>query len=86
MEGLMIGAAWLVSMTVTAIPIARILDRVGFSRWLAFVGLIPVVNIIGLWAFAFSDWPLESVNPRELDKWSPGDNEAFKQALAKQKR
>jgi hypothetical protein len=86
MEGLMIVAAWLVSMTLTAIPIARILDRAGLSRWLAFIGLIPVVNIVALWAFAFADWPSESVNPRELDKWSPADNDAFKQALAKQKR
>jgi hypothetical protein len=86
MEGLMIVTAWLVSMTLTAIPIARILDRAGFSRWLAFIGLIPLVNIVGLWAFAFTDWPSESVNPRELDQWSPGANEAFKQAMAKQRR
>jgi hypothetical protein len=86
MEGLMIVLTGIGSVAVTAIPVARILDRTGFSRWLTFIGVIPLVNIVALWAFAFADWPSESVNPRELDKWSPGDNEAFKQALAKQKR
>ena len=86
MQVFMIFVTWLVSMILMAIPIARILDRVGFSRWLAFFWLMPGVNIVALWTFAFADWPSESVNPRELDKWSPGDNEAFKQALAKQRR
>ena len=86
MEGLMILASALGSAALTAIPVVRILRRAGFSGWLALVALVPLVNIVALWAFAFSEWPSEVVNPRELDKWSPADNEAFKQALAKQKR
>jgi uncharacterized membrane protein YhaH (DUF805 family) len=86
MEGLMILAAGLASTVLTAIPVVRILRRTGFSGWLAFVALVPLLNIVALWAFAFSEWPSEVVNAREQDKWSPADNEAFKQALAKQKR
>jgi hypothetical protein len=67
------------------IPVARILDRTGINRWAALIAVCPVVNILGLWAFAFSEWPSEIANPREKEKWSPEDNEAFKKALANKK-
>ncbi len=35
----------------------RILQKAGFDgRW-TFVLLVPVVNIVMIWAFAFSRWP-----------------------------
>jgi hypothetical protein len=68
-----------------AIPVARILDRTGHSWWLAFIGICPLINIFGLWVFAFRKWPSETVNPREQDKWSAEANEAFKRALANKK-
>ncbi len=67
------------------IPVARILDRTGYNRWADFIAICPVVNIFGLWAFAFGEWPSEIANPRELDKWSAEDNEAFKKAMANKK-
>jgi hypothetical protein len=38
------------------IPIARILRRAGFNQWLALIALLPLVNLIGLWTFAFVEW------------------------------
>ncbi len=35
----------------------RILDRAGMPRYWVFALLIPVVNIIMIWIFAFSRWP-----------------------------
>lgn len=37
----------------------RILQRTGFSGAWALVALIPIVNILLLWVFAFSRWPRE---------------------------
>jgi hypothetical protein len=36
---------------------ARILEKAGFEPQWAFVLLIPVVNIIMIWVFAFANWP-----------------------------
>lgn len=37
--------------------VGRILQKAGFDPWWAFVLLIPVVNVIMVWVFAFADWP-----------------------------
>lgn len=36
---------------------SRILEKAGFEPQWAFVLLIPVVNVIMIWVFAFADWP-----------------------------
>lgn len=41
------------------VPSAKILSRAGRSRWWTVVALIPYVNIIGLWVFAFTRWPAD---------------------------
>ncbi len=35
----------------------RILEKAGFDGWWTLVLLIPVVNIIMIWYFAFNPWP-----------------------------
>jgi hypothetical protein len=40
-----------------SIPIARILTRIGYSKWWTLVYFIPFVNIIGIWILAYSRWP-----------------------------
>jgi hypothetical protein len=68
---------------LVVIPIARILRRTGFIQWLALIALLPLVNLIGLWTFAFSEWRTDTApDPRQGDEWSSADNEAFKKALA----
>ena len=42
-----------VALLVLGYPIARILQRLGFSRWWTLVALIPYANVVGLWALAF---------------------------------
>lgn len=42
---------------VTGIPVARIMRRTGYSGWWSLLVLIPLVNLVGLWAFAFARWP-----------------------------
>jgi len=40
-----------------SIPIARILTRIGYSKWWTIVYFIPFVNIVGIWILAYSRWP-----------------------------
>src|SRR5262249_25121331 len=37
--------------------IARILHKAGYSGWWTLLMLIPIVNVVMIWVFAFSDWP-----------------------------
>jgi hypothetical protein len=39
------------------VPVASILYRAGRSRWWTVIAFIPLINLIGLWIFAFSRWP-----------------------------
>jgi hypothetical protein len=47
-----------------AYPVARILGRLGYSKWLSIVALIPLINLIGLWILAFVRWPIEDQEGR----------------------
>ena len=40
--------------------VAKILKKAGFSGWLSLLSLIPIVNAICLWVFAYMDWPNEN--------------------------
>jgi hypothetical protein len=35
----------------------NIARKAGFSRWLSLLLLVPIVNIVVIWMFAFSSWP-----------------------------
>ena len=36
----------------------RIVNRAGYSRWWLLTLLVPLVNLIMLWVFAFASWPV----------------------------
>ncbi len=55
------GFFWLIIYAVVVIiPIAKILGRIGFNQWWAAVAVIPLVNLVFLWIFAFIDWPRDA--------------------------
>ncbi len=35
----------------------RILNRAGYTRWWLLIMIVPVLNLIMLWVFAFASWP-----------------------------
>jgi len=35
----------------------RILNRAGYSRWWLLTMVVPLLNVIMLWVFAFANWP-----------------------------
>ena len=36
---------------------ARVARKAGYSGWWCLTMLVPVVNVVMLWVFAFADWP-----------------------------
>lgn len=45
----------------------RILEKAGFNGWWTLVLLIPVVNLVMIWIFAFARWPaLEDTSQPDL--------------------
>lgn len=51
--------AFLLILTVAwTLLLARIVGKAGYSKWWAIVTLIPLLNIIFIWVFAFSKWPI----------------------------
>jgi uncharacterized membrane protein YhaH (DUF805 family) len=35
----------------------RILKKAGYSGWWSVLMVVPLVNIVMVWVFAFADWP-----------------------------
>jgi uncharacterized membrane protein YhaH (DUF805 family) len=51
---------WVIVIAVLVlyfIPVVKILNKAGYSGWWSLVILIPLVNIIMFYVFAFADWP-----------------------------
>ena len=34
--------------------------KAGYPRWYCLMMLIPILNLVALWLFAYSTWPIES--------------------------
>jgi hypothetical protein len=47
----------LLFVLILGIPVARILRRAGRSRWWTIIAFVPLLNLVGLWVFAFVRWP-----------------------------
>ena len=44
-------------VVILGFPIARILTRMGYSKWWTIVYFLPFANIVGTWILAYSRWP-----------------------------
>jgi hypothetical protein len=47
----------LIWLAVFIYPLWRIVGKAGFHPAFSLLGLVPIVNIIFLWIFAFVKWP-----------------------------
>lgn len=55
----------LVLLTVPIVMIGRVLRRAGHSPWWVLLVLVPVVNLVALWVFAYTRWPaIDGAAPR----------------------
>ena len=51
---------WIVMLGLTFVflfPVTKILRKAGYSGWWCLLGLVPLLNIIMIWVFAFATWP-----------------------------
>jgi hypothetical protein len=51
---------FLVVLAIVLIPIAQIIHKAGYSRLWILMWFVPFVNLVFLWIFAFSHWPVEN--------------------------
>ncbi len=51
------GIRLIVVVVLVLIPAWRIVKRVGMNPALSLLLLVPLVNIIAIWLFAFAEWP-----------------------------
>jgi uncharacterized membrane protein YhaH (DUF805 family) len=49
---------WIYALAVV-LPFGQLLRRTGFSRWWILLAFVPVINVVGLWIFAYSKWPID---------------------------
>ena len=47
----------LLLIALVAVPVAQVMHRAGHSRWWTILAFVPLLNLIGLWVFAFARWP-----------------------------
>ena len=45
------------ALVVVYLPVWKIIRKAGYSGWWVLIWIVPLVNLIMLWVFAFSDWP-----------------------------
>ncbi|WP_303978082.1 hypothetical protein [Dongia mobilis] len=50
---------WLLVVGVMLIPYVKIIKKAGYSGWWILTFFVPLLNLIMLWVFAFSTWPVE---------------------------
>jgi uncharacterized membrane protein YhaH (DUF805 family) len=51
---------WVIVILISLIyfiPIVKVLNKAGYSGWWSVLALVPLVNVIMFWVFAFADWP-----------------------------
>ncbi|MGO8723310.1 MAG: hypothetical protein ACLQRM_11340 [Acidimicrobiales bacterium] len=58
----------LIFVVVLIVAAARILPKAGYSAWFSLLLLIPLVNLVMVLVFAFSDWPVD----KELRQYRQG--------------
>ena len=58
-----IGVALVVSLYVLVlVAYVRIIQKAGYSGWWVLIGLVPIVNVVMFFVFAFSTWPVQREN------------------------
>ncbi len=58
MEQIIIGV---LAFGISVIAAIKISEKAGYPFYLGFLILVPIVNIIAILVFAFSDWPIEKL-------------------------
>ena len=46
------------------LPFWKIFSKAGYPGWLSLTQVVPVINIMVLFFFAFSEWPIRLAHPK----------------------
>lgn len=58
-----VGLALVIGVYVfVLIAYIRIIQKAGYSGWWVLIGLVPIVNVVMFFVFAFSTWPVQREN------------------------
>lgn len=49
----------LVLFVIPVVVFGPVVKKAGFSRWWSLLLILPLINLIMVWVFAFMDWPAE---------------------------
>jgi uncharacterized membrane protein YhaH (DUF805 family) len=49
----------ILGVAIAVVPVVKILRKAGFNGWWSILYLIPLVNLVALYLFAFTEWPSE---------------------------
>ncbi|ADK86322.1 conserved hypothetical protein [Desulfarculus baarsii DSM 2075] len=49
----------------------RIVQKAGYVRWWALVILVPLLNLVFIWVFAFARWPAQQTLPEASEARGP---------------
>jgi predicted ABC-type exoprotein transport system permease subunit len=49
----------LIYLVIIVLPLWRIVSKAGYPGAWALLSVIPLVNLIALWVFAFARWPYQ---------------------------
>lgn len=49
----------LVLIVIPVVIFGPVAKKAGFSRWWSLVLIVPLINLIIVWVFAFMEWPAE---------------------------
>ena len=60
MFGIGHGFFTLLFAAIFVVPCWKIIVKAGYDGWWSLLALVPLVNIVALWVFAFSEWPAQS--------------------------
>lgn len=52
-------------LIISLLASGRVINRAGFSPWWALVLVVPLLNVILIWAFAFARWPAQEALPSQ---------------------
>ena len=57
-DGAVVLVLYLALLILTIVASVKILTKAGYSGWWILIAIVPVVNMIMFFVFAFSEWPV----------------------------
>ncbi|MEX1015470.1 MAG: hypothetical protein WDZ31_01895 [Phycisphaeraceae bacterium] len=83
---LLIITIWVIGLALPALIFGAIFQKAGYSPWRGLLMLVPLVNVIWLIVFAFSEWPIHRELARHRTLQGEATPEDFSVATAEAAR